>query len=317
MRILAGIFRTVYTIQGVDKNVALKILLLISFMPFLGRGQQLPSTFEITDDYRKRVDAFFPIPPPTEYANYLRLIALNELKRYTAESFGGDSTLAIHIDYAGIPPILGTVVMAGDTYSYTAPPGLDVRDNNGERHLAYSCRMDTTNKSKVLKHGRFSWFVQRIGPHDYLRVSDDNHPAVAAYKNFSRFPLTTKFIYDARYRAYAIPKKIFVPTIFGYEVEQNFIGNVAFDHDGVSYELDVTEQGLIMFSDASSGIDTYGTGRYVHATPMPLKDGRVTLDFNFAYNPPCAISNFTTCQFAPASNRLPFRVEAGEMYEPK
>ncbi|MBI3163558.1 MAG: DUF1684 domain-containing protein [Chloroflexi bacterium] len=43
-------------------------------------------------------------------------------------------------------------------------------------------------------------------------------------------------------------------------------------------------------------------------------DGRIFLDFNKAYNPPCAFTDFATCVFAPEQNHLNFKVAAGETY---
>ncbi|HEX9508398.1 MAG TPA: DUF1684 domain-containing protein, partial [Myxococcales bacterium] len=64
------------------------------------------------------------------------------------------------------------------------------------------------------------------------------------------------------------------------------------------------------FGDATNRTETYGAGRFLYAD-MP-RDGKVILDFNQAYNPPCAFSTFATCPLPPRQNRLPVRVEAGE-----
>jgi hypothetical protein len=84
----------------------------------------------------------------------------------------------------------------------------------------------------------------------------------------------------------------------------------------VNYKLDVTETKdrtlFIKFRDETSNRETYPPSRYYYTEPV--KNGRVTLDFNYAYNPPCAFTEFATCIFAPPQNNLPFRVEAGEMY---
>jgi hypothetical protein len=66
-----------------------------------------------------------------------------------------------------------------------------------------------------------------------------------------------------------------------------------------------------MFRDATSAGTTYGAGRYMY-TPLP-KNGRVTLDFNLAINPPCAFTDFATCPLPPPGNRLSVAIEAGEM----
>ena len=65
-----------------------------------------------------------------------------------------------------------------------------------------------------------------------------------------------------------------------------------------------------IFRDQTSGRETYGAGRFLYG-PLPA-NGTVTIDFNRAYNPPCAFTAFATCPLPPKENRLPVRIEAGE-----
>ena len=65
-----------------------------------------------------------------------------------------------------------------------------------------------------------------------------------------------------------------------------------------------------MFADATSGHETYGAGRFLYI-PLPA-NGTVVLDFNKAFNPPCALNDFATCPLPPFQNRLKLKVEAGE-----
>jgi uncharacterized protein (DUF1684 family) len=68
---------------------------------------------------------------------------------------------------------------------------------------------------------------------------------------------------------------------------------------------------FIVFGDSTNGKETYGGGRFL-AAAKPGPDGVTTLDFNRAYNPPCAFTPFATCPLPPKENRLAVRVEAGE-----
>ena len=86
--------------------------------------------------------------------------------------------------------------------------------------------------------------------------------------------------------------------------------------DGQEYRLDaVDEQGedemFLIFGDRTNGAETYGAGRFLYA-PRPGKDGRTVVDFNKAYNPPCAFTPFATCPLPPPQNRLPIPIPAGE-----
>jgi len=96
-------------------------------------------------------------------------------------------------------------------------------------------------------------------------------------------------------------------------------GTLEFQKDGKTYHLDALkeeDQLFIIFKDETSGKETYGIGRFVY-TEAPDAQGKVILDFNKAYNPPCAVSTFTTCPIAPKQNSLPVRIEAGEKYVEK
>ena len=67
---------------------------------------------------------------------------------------------------------------------------------------------------------------------------------------------------------------------------------------------------LLVFRDPTTGKETYGGGRFLDLELPP--DGAVVLDFNKAYNPPCAFTPFVSCPLPPRQNRLPVRLEAGE-----
>jgi uncharacterized protein (DUF1684 family) len=89
---------------------------------------------------------------------------------------------------------------------------------------------------------------------------------------------------------------------------------VVFRRDGREYRLEAleAEDGLfLIFADRTSGHGSYGPGRYLDA-PAPDARGHVRLDFNRAYNPPCAFTSFATCPLPPPENRLDLAIRAGE-----
>lgn len=90
-------------------------------------------------------------------------------------------------------------------------------------------------------------------------------------------------------------------------------GTAIFTHQGKEYRLDATREGdklFFVFGDLTNRTETYGAGRFLY-TDAPA-GGRVTLDFNRAYNPPCAFTPYATCPLPPKQNKLPVRVDAGE-----
>lgn len=89
-------------------------------------------------------------------------------------------------------------------------------------------------------------------------------------------------------------------------------------HELGAWWLDGYAGGLFVpFADATSGTETYGGGRYALDTAkgadLGTDDGRVVLDFNYAYAPSCAHDPRWRCPLAPAANRLTVPVRAGEM----
>lgn len=90
-------------------------------------------------------------------------------------------------------------------------------------------------------------------------------------------------------------------------------GTIRFEHDGAEVELLALPDGdslQIVFADATTGGATYDVGRFLFVRPR--SDGTVSLDFNRAIVPPCAMSDQFNCPLPPADNRLAFPIEAGE-----
>src|ERR1039457_7672851 len=119
---------------------------------------------------------------------------------------------------------------------------------------------------------------------------------------------------EASYVKCPEPRKIMVPTILG-TVEENIAnGNLSFTKDGNTYSLvPIVENDsyFLIFADETNGEETYGAGRFLY-TALPDSNGKVILDFNKAYNPPCAFTKYATCPLPPKDNYLHLKVTAGE-----
>jgi len=96
-------------------------------------------------------------------------------------------------------------------------------------------------------------------------------------------------------------------------------GKIFFEFKGKEYELtpfigdEETGELFIIFKDATSGKTTYGAGRFLSTEPP--KDGKVVLNFNRAYTPPCGFTPYATCPLPPADNWLTLTIEAGERHD--
>jgi hypothetical protein len=129
------------------------------------------------------------------------------------------------------------------------------------------------------------------------------------------YPIDETFRTDAKFVAYPAGKTVRIVNVLDQISEQPCPGYAEFKLNGVVQKLDAIaeDDGLfVIFRDATAGDTTYRPGRFLSIEKRP-KDGETfSLDFNKAYNPPCAVSEFTTCPIAPKQNVLKVRIEAGE-----
>lgn len=168
----------------------------------------------------------------------------------------------------------------------------------------------------VIQHGSFRYNVIKRGDRYGIRQKDAQSVARTHFKGLTYFPATAKWRIDAKFEPYNPPHKLSITNVLGMTGDETAPGAIVFTHAGKTYRLEpILEQGetdlFVIFKDQTAGKETYGAARYLYVTP-PGKDGKVVLDFNKAYNPPCAFTPFATCPLPPPQNRLPFRVEAGE-----
>jgi uncharacterized protein (DUF1684 family) len=188
--------------------------------------------------------------------------------------------------------------------------------SDGHPVTTLTLRSDTEGSPTIVKHGRISFFLIKRGERLGVRVKDSRSPALLAFRGIDTYPIDARWRFDARFEPYPPGKTIAVPNILGSTEQEKSPGAVVFETSGRESRLDaVTEEGsdklFLIFGDQTNGVDTYGGGRFLYAA-QPGKDGRVVLDFNKAYNPPCVFTPYATCPLPPAQNRLPIRVEAGE-----
>jgi uncharacterized protein (DUF1684 family)/heat shock protein HslJ len=169
-------------------------------------------------------------------------------------------------------------------------------------------------KSVVLRFGSLSWLVIRRGGRWALRVRDDASPAYQSFHGIERFPTSLDWRVTARWEPHE--KTVAVPDVLGNVTQQPSPAALRFRVQGRDLALDVVgepENGrtMLVFADATSGSETYGGGRFLWVDG-PDEQGRVVVDFNLAFNPPCVWTEYATCPLPTRDNRLPVRVEAGE-----
>lgn len=180
-----------------------------------------------------------------------------------------------------------------------------LEDNSGGRHPT------------LVTVGTVSFFIHKFGSQHAVRVKDSANPGIQAFGGRRWFPVQPHFRRQGIFTAFADPKEIRIGTMANIDSIYRSIGSVDFELDGQRMQL-LASQGstenqlFIVFRDATAGIESYGAARFLSADLSHT--GSVDLDFNKAYNPPCAFTPYATCPLPPRENILPIRIAAGELY---
>ena len=174
----------------------------------------------------------------------------------------------------------------------------------------------TGNSTPTTVHfGTANFYVIDRDGRKGLRVKDSEAATRKHFVGIDYFPIDPSWRIVATWVPFAPPHKLEIGSVIGTIDKVDVPGKAVFLHDGHTYELLPYQEepgGELFFviADRTSGKETYGAARFMDVA-LP-KDGKVILDFNKAYNPPCAFTAFATCPLAPPENRLDLRVMAGE-----
>ena len=149
----------------------------------------------------------------------------------------------------------------------------------------------------------------------FVRVRHADAPTRTRFTGVEYWPTARDWQVDASFEAAGAGATLPIANILGMIEEMPTPGTVTFERDGNRYALQALQGSddnlFLIFADRTSGHGSYSAGRYLDA-PLPDGEGRLRLDFNRAYNPPCAFTAFATCPLPPPANRLDLAVPAGE-----
>jgi uncharacterized protein (DUF1684 family) len=163
--------------------------------------------------------------------------------------------------------------------------------------------------------GDASFVVIKRGDRHGLRVRNANARTRTAFPGLDYFDIDPAFRVTATFEAHEPGKTIDIVNMLGMVEPMANPGRLRFEKDGATYSLEAVDEGdgqlFLVIADRTSGHDTYAASRFVYAAPAG-KDGTTVIDFNKAYNPPCAFTAFSTCPMPPPENRLDLAVRAGE-----
>jgi uncharacterized protein (DUF1684 family) len=229
-------------------------------------------------------------------------------------SVGRDNKNGIIINHPDMPEWAGDITVTENEIIWTTHPGSRVLLNNEAVYTTVIFNPTETSQPQ-LAIGSLRFNVIIRGEKKGIRLRDLNAPALRQFKAPPRFPVN---------QIWKIPA-YFEPTSTGTITIQNVLGQVnneaspgqlVFTYQQKTYRLDVLNEGnywFVLFVDATSGKTTYPTGRFLYVAKNK-EANQIYMDFNLAFNPPCAFTNFATCPIPPPQNRLPFAISAGEKY---
>ena len=171
----------------------------------------------------------------------------------------------------------------------------------------------------VVAIGPLTLFVHYSGPRLAIRLRDRDSELRRSFTGLRWFPVDESYRVRGRYVPHDEPRTVELSNILGDIEPARSSGSVVLKVGGKELRMTAIDQGgrlWFIFRDLTSGRETYPAARFLYAD-APSEDGYTTVDFNRAYNPPCAFNPYTTCPLPPRENRLPVRIEAGERdYQP-
>jgi len=213
------------------------------------------------------------------------------------------------------PAHLGTITLKDGKATIALDAKADATID-GKKAASADLLDDTHEKPTTVAFGTASFYVIDRSGKKGLRVKDSEAQTRTKFTGIDYFPIDPSWRVEAKWEPYQPAHTLDIPTVLGTVDKMPVPGKVVFERGGKKYELlpvledkDAKELWFI-FADGTTSKQTYGSGRFLYAD-MP-KDGKVIIDFNKAYNPPCAFTPYATCPLAPPENRLALPVTAGE-----
>ncbi|MEM7245760.1 MAG: DUF1684 domain-containing protein [Acidobacteriota bacterium] len=245
---------------------------------------------------------------------YLALAGLHWLDEGRNHFGSGEDNDFVH-DMEGVPERVGTFFLRGDRLSFRAAPDVEVTiEDEAVRRAELRFDDHEEGPSRLTIGDVVVWPIRR-GDQLGLRLRDPRSHVLASFEGVESFEPDPRWRLQGRFVAHEEPKTIEQPNILGSSYEDTSPGDLLVWIDGEEHRLVPTgdpERGMfLVLGDETNADTTYGGGRFLVLPPVGA-DGWVEVDFNRAYNPPCAFSPYTTCPIPLEENILPVAIEAGE-----
>ena len=227
--------------------------------------------------------------------------------------FGSGAENELVFKEKAFPALLGTFSLSGNEVTWKTAAGNEVFIKNEKTTSATIFSNDETTAA-VLAFQTFRWSIIKREDLIGIRFRDLASPLLDKLQHIERYTINQDWRINARIEKSALPS-VSILNVLGQTTQEKSPGKVVFEYKGKSYSLDVVDEGttnlFVLFGDETNAKETYPTGRFLYI-PRPDANGNTVIDFNKAFNPPCAFTPFATCPIPPKQNILPFAVKAGE-----
>ena len=229
-------------------------------------------------------------------------------------TLGSDAHSDIVLPEERAPARLGTVTVAGGKVRLEVEGDAEVFAR-GARIRTLEFRSDADDAPDDVTLGSLTLQLLQRGGDFAIRIRDAQSAARRSFPGIPTYPIDPSWRIVARLEPFATSKEMAIEDGDGRFQPYRCPGVVHFEKNGEQASLlpffeNRDERLFVLFSDLTSRDETYGAGRFLYAPPPD--DGRVLLDFNKAFNPPCAFSPYAVCPLPPPENKVKLRIEAGE-----
>ena len=257
-----------------------------------------------TNDHSETSWNKWSAPKPANKNRWLALAGLYWLKEGVSSI--GSAAANTHQFPAGAPANIGNIEVTKDGVFFSRP------------NDSLKVKLEADSDSSVVFDNFSFQIIQREDTYA-IRLQDSENPFFKKFKGKRYFPWNKELVVKAKFVPTKEQKMLKIQTVYGTLRSMPAAGWIEFELDGKKQRLHaVGEEGseslFVMFKDKTSEQSTYGAGRYIDID-RPNNTDEMVIDFNYAYNPPCAITTFATCPLPPRSNRMSVAIKAGEKYK--
>jgi uncharacterized protein (DUF1684 family) len=287
-------------------------LAAIASLVACGGSPRTGQTSALPEDYVAQVQAWRDKHEADYRRDFVTIAGLHFLEPGThtiGSAPGNDITLD-----AAVPATIGRLIVDDERVRFEAAPGITVTQQAQQMTAPVVLKEPGKPPAEAIAIGAVSLVVHVSGGRLALRVRDPDGTLAREFAGFSWFPIDPVYRVTGRFIPDAEPRKLPVMNTFNAVDMYDTEGVVEFELHGQTLRLRPfttrPKRFYIVFRDASSGAETYEAARFLYADL--LDDGTTVLDFNEAYNPPCAFNKYTTCPLPLKENVLPVKILAGE-----